>query len=244
MLYVKLGGSLITLKKEGRREIRLDVLRRISNEIKSIMNDFKIFLAHGAGQYGHEPALRSGLHLGMGDRNRIGASETMIGVSELNVRVASIMMEEGIPVAPFPPRSIMRRYRGKVLCETSSLRELIKVGFIPLTHGDLIPDDERGVYILSADEIPLHLDLGFEKVIYLIDEPGVLDETGKVIPVINRSSLEGMSFPSLDATGSMRGKLESAIKLAERGIEVRISGYRETGDLIRAINGEIGTKVI
>jgi isopentenyl phosphate kinase len=53
-----------------------------------------------------------------------------------------------------------------------------------------------------------------------------------------------MSFPSLDATGSIRGKLESAIKLAERGVEVRISGYRDPGDLIRAINGEIGTRVI
>ncbi len=243
MLYIKLGGSLITLKKEGRREIRLDVLRRISIEIKSIMNDFKIFLAHGAGQYGHEPVLRSGLHLGMGDWNRMGASETMIGVSELNLRVAKVMMEEGIPVAPFPPRSMMRRDHGRILCETSSLKELIKAEFIPLTHGDLIPDDERGVYILSADEIPLHLDLGFEKVIYLMDEPGVLDEAGNVIPVIDRSTLEGMSLPSLDATGSIRGKIESAIRLAERGIEVRISGYKNPGDLIRAINGEIGTRV-
>ncbi|WP_185836301.1 isopentenyl phosphate kinase [Candidatus Korarchaeum cryptofilum] len=244
MLYVKLGGSLITLKKEGRKEIRSDVLRRISIDIKSMMNDFKIFLAHGAGHYGHEPVLRSGLHLGMGDWNRIGASETMVGVSELNFRVAKIMMEEGIPVAPLPPRSMMRRNNGRILCETSSLKELIKAGFIPLMHGDLIPDDERGVYVLSADEIPLHLDLGFEKVIYLMDEPGVLDEAGRVIPVINRSALEGMSLPSLDATGSIRGKIESAVRLAERGVEVRISGYRDPGDLIRAINGEIGTRVI
>lgn len=244
MIYIKLGGSLITPKREGRRELREEVIRSFSRDLKELIADFRFFLAHGAGPYGHEPVLRYGLNSGINEENRIGASETMVGVSELNVLVARVMTEEGIPVVPFPARSIFHR-NGRVLCNLAQVRRFLDSGFVPLTHGDLILDGERGVYVLSADEIPMHLlDLGLEQAIFLIDEPGVLDDEGNVIPVIGKTHLEGIRSAFLDATGSIRGKLETAIKLAGLGVEVRIAGYKGRGDLIKAINGELGTKVI
>ncbi|MCS7103840.1 MAG: hypothetical protein NZ992_08200, partial [Candidatus Korarchaeum sp.] len=190
MLYVKMGGSLITPKREGRRGVREDIIREISKDLNEIIGKFKVFLSHGAGPYGHEPVLRYGLNLGMSEVNLSGASETMVSVSELNLTVARIMLEEGIPIAPFPARAIFMRNCGAIRCQVLQIKELMNSGFVPLTHGDLIPDNEIGVYVLSADEIPLYLSgFGLRRVIYLIDLPGVLDKEGKVIPEIRRDHL-------------------------------------------------------
>ncbi|MEM3446990.1 MAG: isopentenyl phosphate kinase [Candidatus Korarchaeum sp.] len=246
MLYVKIGGSLITPKKEGRREVREEIIREISRDLNDVIGDFKIFLAHGAGPYGHDPVLKYRLHFGMSEANRRGASETMVSVSELNLAVARIMSEEGIYVAPFPARAVFMRERGMVKCQIPQIKEIMNSGFVPLTHGDLIPDTERGIYVLSADEIPLYLTgLGLRRAIYLIDLPGVLDEEGRVIPTVRREDLGSVTgIASSDATGSIRGKLERAFELAEMGIDVRIAGYRGRGDLINALTGKTGTRVL
>lgn len=245
MIYVKLGGSLITPKKERRRGVREEVIRNFSRDLMGLVGEFEFFLAHGAGPYGHDPVLKYGLKSGLNVSNRIGASETMTSVSELNLTVARIMVEERIPIAPFPARSMFRRYEGRISCDLNQVRGLLKAGLVPLTHGDLIPDSERGVYVLSADEIPLYLlDLGLKQAIFLIDEPGVLDREGNLIPVFGREGLSKIRPTYMDATGSIRGKLEAAVKLAEMGVEVRIAGYRERGDFIRALRGEWGTRVV
>lgn len=245
VLYVKLGGSLITPKREGRREVREEIIREISKDLNEVTREFKILLAHGAGPYGHEPVLRHRLNLGLSGENLLGASETMVSVSELNLTVAKVMLEEGVPVVPFPPRTIFVRDRGVMKCQLLQIRELMDSGFVPLTHGDLIPDSEMGVYVLSADEIPIHLStLGLEGVIYLVDTPGVLDEEGRVIPEVGRDLMESLSIAGSDATGSIRGKLERAFRLAEMGIDVRIAGYRKRGDLISVLLGKTGTRVI
>lgn len=240
-----MGGSLITPKKEGRREVREEIIRKISRDLNDIIGEFKVFLAHGAGPYGHDPVLKYRLHSGMSEANRIGASETMVSVSELNLTVAKIMLEEGVYVAPFPARAVFMRDHGMIKCQISQIKGLMDLGFLPLTHGDLIPDSERGVYVLSADEIPLYLSgLGLRKVIYLIDLPGVLDEKGKVLPTIKREDLDFIDIAGSDATGSIRGKLERAFKLAEMGVDVRIAGYRGRGDLINVLTGKAGTRVL
>lgn len=242
---MKLGGSLVTPKREGRREIREGIVRDLAKDLAEVAGRFKIFLSHGAGPYGHGPVLRHGLKYGMSESNRLGASETMVSVSELNLAISKIMLEEGIPVAPFPARAVFIRDRGIVRCQVDQLRGLIDSGLVPLTHGDLIPDSERGVYVLSADEIPLHLlELGLRRVIYLMNLPGVLDGRGRVVPTVRREFLSGLSGMEEDATGSIRGKLEMAFRLAEMGVDVRIAGYRKKGDLLRALNGEIGTRVL
>lgn len=242
---MKLGGSLITPKREGRRELRERIIREISKDLKEVAREFKLFLAHGAGPYGHEPVLRYRLNLGLSRENLLGASETMVSVSELNLTVAKVMLEEGVPVVPFPPRTIFMRDHGVIKCQLLQVKELMDSGLVPLTHGDLIPDSEMGVYVLSADEIPICLSpLGLKRAVYLMDVPGVLDEKGSALPEVRRGQLRSLSIASSDATGSIGGKLEHAFKLAEMGIDVRIAGYRKRGDLISVLTGKTGTRVL
>ncbi len=244
MLYVKLGGSLITYKKEGMFSIKENILRNISRELRSFLRD-RIFLTHGAGSFGHVPVIKHNLQNGLRKGSKLGASEVMVRVSELNSIVSKIMLEESIPVVPFSARSVFMRRRGKISCNLPFIEYLIDHDFVPLTHGDFIPDEELGTYILSADEIPIYLaPLGLKKVIFLTDVPGVLDEEGNLIKELRRNFLPKLREDDFDVTGAMRGKLSHAFKLASMGIEVIIAGYLNNGDLRRAFEGGWGTRVI
>ncbi len=244
MLYVKLGGSLITYKKEGRFSVKEDVVRSISRELNNFLRD-KIFLAHGAGSFGHIPVMKYNLQDGLRNGSELGASEVMVRVSELNSIVAKIMLEEHVPVVPFPARSIFMRRGGKISCNYTFVRHLMDYDLIPLTHGDLIPDEESGIYILSADEIPLYLaPLGLKRVVFLTDVPGVLDDEGNLIKELRRGQLPRLKKEGFDVTGAMEGKLSQAFKLISMGIEVIIAGYINDGDLKKALEGKWGTKIV
>ncbi len=243
MLYLKLGGSLITYKKEGMFSIKESILRDISRELKPFLVN-KVFLAHGAGSFGHVPVIKHNLQNGLRKGSELGASEVMVKVSELNSIVSRIMLEEGIPVVPFPARSIFIRREGKISCNLPFVEHLMDHDLVPLTHGDLIPDEDTGTYILSADEIPIYIaPLGLKKVIFLTDVPGVLDERGNLIRELKGNSLPRLGEEGFDVTGAMRGKLSHAFKLASMGIEVTIAGYLNKGDLRRAFEGKWGTKI-
>jgi len=243
VLYLKLGGSLITPKKEGSFEVRERVVRELAIELGSILLERRVFLAHGAGPFGHVPVKKYGLHEGFAPGKESGISETLIRVMELNTEVASLMLEEGVPVLPFHPRSIFRRINGKVFSDLSLIKAWMEIGLIPLAHGDLIRD-EHGIYVLSADEIPLYLrPLGVDEVIFLTDVPGVMDEHGNLLPSIREGDIPDLGSVTFDVTGSMRGKLDAAFKLAKAGVKVRIAGFNSRGDLIKAITGESGTKI-
>ncbi len=244
VLYVKLGGSLITPKKEGIFEVREEVVREVSSDLLEISKERDLFLAHGAGPFGHIPVKRYGLHEGLRPGSELGVSETSIRVMELNLRIGSLMLEEGLPVIPFHPRSIFRRVRGGVICDLSAVKAWMDLNMIPLTHGDLIYDEERGVSVLSADEIPIYLvPLGLKEAVYLTDVGGVLNEKGEVIPEITEADVPDLGRSVYDVTGAMRGKLEAAFRLAKSGVKVRVAGFSQKGDLIRALRGESGTLV-
>jgi len=244
VLYIKLGGSLITPKKEGIFSIKESVVRSISSDLRDLLRDHRLFLAHGAGPFGHIPVKKHGLSEGMKAGSEMGVSETLVRMSELNLLVSKIMLEESIPVIPFPPRAVFRRSSGAMMYNLSVIERFMRLGLIPLTHGDLIPDDEKGVYVLSADEIPIYITLiGLEKVIFLTDVPGVLDAEGNLIREIGEGDVPDLGSEGSDVTGAMAGKLSAAFKLANMGVEVRIAGYLSEGDLKRAAQGEWGTKV-
>ena len=64
-LVVKLGGSVITRKREAER-VRPKILRRLSEEVSSVA-DTPMVLLHGAGSFGH-PGAASSASLGLQNR--------------------------------------------------------------------------------------------------------------------------------------------------------------------------------
>ncbi len=242
---MKLGGSLITPKREGALEVKEDVIRQVTLDLLEIYRSGRrLFLAHGAGPFGHIPVRRYGIHEGLRPGAELGVSETMVSMMDLNLRVARVMMELGLPVIPFHPRLIFRREGDELTCGLETALRWIRSGFVPLTHGDLVHDNRRVVSVLSADEIPLCLlSMGLREVLFLTDVPGVLNEMGEVLREVSGMNLPDLGGSSFDVTGSMRGKLDVALRLARMGIDVRIAGFSERGDLIRALKGESGTRI-
>ena len=243
MLYLKIGGSLITPKRSGTLRIDAAKVREIAGEVRGLLSDLgDIVLAHGAGSYGHVLVKEFGLQSGCAERS-LELALVYASVSRLNAEVSSIMSEEGVPVMPIHPRSVFRRSGGSVLLDTWVIEAALSNGLLPLLHGDMILDSERGCYVLSADEIPVYLvPLGLKMAVFLTDVPGVLDEQGRVISEV-RSIPESLGDERLDVTGSMHGKLRWALELAKLGVDVRIGGFENRGDLTRILNGEAGTRV-
>lgn len=246
MFYLKLGGSLITEKKSGKQRVKEHIVSNISRDIQDFLYGDNIVLAHGAGSFGHVPVVKYGLDRGLSKGHEIEASEVFVSVSKLNCHISLLMQREGVPVVPLPARSIFYRGEdGRIIAYLKTISELLRRGFIPLTHGDLIADFLSGVYVLSADEIPLYLlPLGLKEVIFLTDVPGVLGPDGKVLDVVSEDDVIKEGRDTKDVTGSMLGKLSKAFQLARRGVKVTIAGYYNRGDLKRVLDGEIGTKIV
>jgi len=247
VFYLKLGGSLVTEKRSGEQRVRDQVVRDISRDVRDFLHGNDIVLAHGAGSFGHIPVAKYGLDRGLSKGHEIKASEVFVSVSRLNCHISLIMQEEGVPVVPVPARSIFYRERdGHVIAHLETISELLRRGFIPLTHGDLIADRLSGVHVLSADEIPLYLlPLGLKEVIFLTDVPGVLGPDGRVLDVVSEDDVVKIeSRAAKDVTGSMLGKLSRAFQLAHKGVKVIIAGYYNRGDLKRILDGEVGTKIV
>ncbi|HNT75017.1 MAG TPA: uridylate kinase, partial [Anaerolineae bacterium] len=67
LVFVKLGGSLITDKRE-RATLRSGVLPRMAHELREALTaspDLRVLLGHGSGSFGHWEAKRYGTRQGV-----------------------------------------------------------------------------------------------------------------------------------------------------------------------------------
>ena len=67
LLFLKLGGSLITDKTRA-RAARLDTIARLADElrlVRSQLGDLRLVLGHGSGSFGHIPAKKYGTRQGI-----------------------------------------------------------------------------------------------------------------------------------------------------------------------------------
>ncbi len=241
VVFIKVGGSLITDKKLGDFRINFEVIDGISKDIKEIMENYRIILAHGAGTFGHRPVREYGLQEGLKGK-LIEASEVLHMVRILNNAIVGRLILNGVPAVGVSPRSFIiwdnshRAFKKQIIT-------MLSWGFVPVTHGDVVFSSKEGAKIVSADEIPLILSDIVSKTVFLTDVPGVLDERGVLLKEVNKNSKILRGDAGIDVTGGMLGKVERSFKLAELGVDVIITDYRFQGDLIRALRGEKGTRV-
>ena len=248
-VVIKLGGSLITFKSRF-EEARLDVIGRVADEVKRLIDevkDVRIVLIHGGGSFGHPQALKYKV-----GRRRIMEDEgwkvleVAYSVRRLNQTVFKVFREKGIPILPIHAFSIAVNDRG-ILRELfiQPIIQCLDYGIIPLIHGDVASDLTYGFSIVSGDTLAseIAIKIKADKLVYGVDVDGILNGEGKTIPCLSVSQIERGDVRKfvrrgfVDATGGILGKLLEASKAAKYGVDVYVANLARKGVLAGIVKG-------
>lgn len=251
LVFVKLGGSLITDKK-GEAAARPDVIARLAEEIRQALDarpGQQLLLGHGSGSFGHVVAQRYRVQHGCTDW--LGYALTSASATRLNRIVTDTLLQAGIPVVSVQPSASARAEAGELRrLESSTIRELLAHGLVPLVYGDVALDDAWGTTIISTEIIFAYLArvLNPQRILLVGEVAGVyssdprLDPTARLIPVIRAKHLEETGSAlggshGVDVTGGMRSKVHLMVDLVrdEPGLRVYLLSGLQSGLLGRTL---------
>jgi isopentenyl phosphate kinase len=255
LIFIKLGGSLIT-KKNQPMTPRLDTLNRVMQEIyevSQLLPDQKIILGHGSGSFGHSVGEKYNTRNGVNDEiDWAGFYNVYSAAKKLNNIVLSIGQEKKLSIIPFPLCSSSITQNRKILnWNIKPLLNSLKHHFIPLVYGDVAFDKQLGGTILSTEEIFDFLadKLQPERILLAGIEPGIWKDYPRNTTIIKkihanarksaRITLKGSG--SIDVTGGMESKVDSMLELIQRipTCNVQIFSGVEPGSIKNTLLGEI-----
>lgn len=259
-VVIKLGGSVLT-KKSTLGGIRYDNLKRIAGELARVRDEARVVLVHGGGSFGH-PLARLYHIYGRGRRaaqtvdrrwRSEGASAIQRSMLRLNAAVIGALVDAGLPALSIPGGVLVELYDGELEAfHPGSIERYLAAGLMPVTFGDVAPDRDRGLAIVSGDTLMLALaeTIRPDLVIFATDQDGVFDadpdadKNAHLQDELNAAGLRRLaddlvdgSDARSDATGGMVHKIRELADIAELGIESMVVSGLEPGRLEAAIRG-------
>lgn len=259
MIFLKLGGSLITDKSQPGTP-RLEVLARLAQEIAQARSErptSRLLLGHGSGSFGHPQALRYGTHTGAHTpQDWIGFQQVWWAAHRLHWLVLDALTEAEVPAISLPPSA-------SAICENGTIVELaaepvsrsLDAGLVPVVLGDVAYDRRRGSSIVSTEQVMAYLAgaLRPRRILLAGLEDGVYasyPQKDRLLTELRSADLEGLSIGDsgeTDVTGGMLDKVRWSLSLAEAEggpQEVRIFSGATPGNVRRALLGEaLGTRI-
>lgn len=244
-VVVKIGGSACT-KKAQFETLNSEALEAAATQLGALKRDgVKMAVIHGAGSFGHQQAKEYGVSKGAGnsscpppfplpERLLEGAAKTRLSVTTLNKYVITALTNAGLPAIAISPCPFITTESKKLLGgrlpagAAEGAAGLMRRGFVPVVHGDVVLDEAQGVAILSGDVwmVELCRELSARSAVFLTDVDGVFTappaEPGAqlvkeilVDPKTGELELTGVSMDtaSHDVTGGLKAKLESAAEV-------------------------------
>lgn len=253
VIFVKLGGSLITDKRRE-SHARLDVIERLAAEVAAARRrqPLPLVLGHGSGSFGHVAAARHGLGRGPIEAAALdGAIETRNQAARLHDIVIDALARAGVSTYSWVPSNELIATAGRpAVGSCASVWRALGLGMVPVTYGDVVPDSRWKMAICSTETVFRFLVEGLRerggnvrRMLWLGETEGVFDRDGNTVPRIDganyRQVLELVGDPAgTDVTGGMLLRLETTRALARLGIESRILDGRVPGRLTAALSGE------
>lgn len=157
LLFLKLGGSLITNKRQAETP-RLDVIERLANEIAAARRanpDLRLLIGNGAGSFGHVPARKYRTRDGVATPEEwFGYTETADAAARLNRLVVAALIDAGVPAWTLQPSAMLSCVDGKIRTGSAQpIGQALLNGLVPVVHGDVALDSVRGGTIVSTEEI-------------------------------------------------------------------------------------------
>lgn len=258
LLFIKLGGSLITDKDQvesAKSDLILALLREIRQQL-NLQPGVKVLLGHGSGSFGHHAARMYGTRLGVTTPAEWqGFQAVWLSARKLNQVVVSLSAQAGLPVISFPPSATALTSSHVVQhWELTPLRSVLAHGLVPLVYGDVVVDTSLGGTILSTEDLFVYLakQLKPSRILLAGSQAGVFADfpaNSQLIPVINRDDdlsniLQGSA--SQDVTGGMFTKVHLMQALCQElpGLKVRIFSAQDPTNLSKAMQGKaVGTLI-
>ncbi|HEX7391585.1 MAG TPA: isopentenyl phosphate kinase [Thermoplasmata archaeon] len=248
MILVKLGGSVIT-DKSRLRTFRRPACERLARELRPVRD--RLTVVHGAGSFGHIEAKKHSLHKGLKSESQlVHVASVQRDVRELNLKVLEALIDGGIRAVSIPPAAAAAFRAAEVhRFDRSMFQKVADIGLTPVTFGDVVPDESMGFSICSGDLMMAEIAKAFQPkiVVFCADVDGVFDMDPKrsrdatLIPLLDRKGLRDLrrtSAKSADVTGSMYGKLERMLAIAEHCEKCMVVNGNVPGRLERAVSGK------
>lgn len=252
VVFVKLGGSLITDKRRP-RTARDDAIRDLATATARVLPRLAggLVLGHGSGSFGHVAAANHRVgETGLDDaERRAGIVETQARAAELHRVVLEALRWAGVPTFSFAPSSAAVAAEG----ELASIRAepvllALSLGLVPVTYGDVVLDRERGGTILSTETVLAALareiaaNHAVRRFVWAGTTPGIYDASGRTIRRVAPGEAEAArraagGSGATDVTGGMAHRLETALELARAGIPSWIGDGRDAGRVEEAMLG-------
>ena len=250
LVFLKLGGSLITVKDQPHTP-RLDVMERLAQEIaaaRSADPGLRILLGHGSGSYGHVPA--SQFHTRQGVKTPqewYGFVEVWRQAAELNHLVMDAMEKAGLPAIAFPPSAAVTACEGKVVAwNLEPLQGALMNQLLPVIYGDVVFDQALGGTILSTEDL-------FAYLVLTVTPPGcclrgwslacgaIIPANTHLLPEITPYSFTQVEMGlqgsvATDVTGGMLDKVRQVLSMVSAGARVErtiFSGEMPGNNLLR-----------
>jgi len=248
MYIIKLGGSVITDKRKENC-YKKEVVDNLAKKIKKANKE--TIIIHGAGSFGHIIADKYNLNKGHKSSDQLkGFSLTQGMVQKLNSLVLDSLHSNGIPAVSIPPHSILILNNHNPLAFHHAIfKDYLKIGFTPVTFGDVVLDKKLGFSICSGDLLMLILakNLKPERTIFIIDEDGLFtsnpkkDTYAELIENTTVNQLKKYTTSKdrhVDVTGGMQGKIEIIKNIAKLGIDTVLLNGNKPDRLFKVLIGE------
>ena len=177
---LKIGGSVLTVKSASQAKLRQVLTTRIGEALGRAYDPKKmcLILIHGVGSFGHLHAHTHGLAQGTK-----GAPKKLPRTLENNTlnqllssRIAKIFQSGGFPVASINTASVAINHEGKLQAlATDAIENALRIGAIPMLHGDMVFDSSWGMSVCSGDTLIPFLAKKFdvEKIFFASDVDGI-----------------------------------------------------------------------
>ena len=257
-IFVKLGGSLVTDKRQARtfrRAAVRDIARQLV-ELRAMCPEARIVVGHGSGSFGHYEAEKYATVDGVYTReNRLGCAKVGAAAVELSQLILGELLAAGLPALRFQPSSMLiTRNRQPQEIPAGPLILALEQRFIPLVHGDIALDAELGGTIVSTEAVFAQLvrPLRARQIILLGELDGVLDGRGELIPTITPDAFPRIApvlggSSGVDVTGGMLQKVTDMIGLVQANprLDVVIANGNQTNILLELLVGGVthGTRI-
>lgn len=246
LVFLKLGGSLITNKRQAETP-RLDVITRLAQEIAAARQqnpNLRLVIGNGAGSFGHVPAKKYRTRDGVATPDEwFGYTETADAAARLNRLIVNALLKANVPAWTLQPSAMVSCADGKIVSGSAQpIAQALRNGLVPVVHGDVALDSVRGGTIISTEEIFEWLALALPDCIANAEQPEkwrlrrivlagevdgifssdpLLDPNAKLISTITPETFASIkdglgSSHGVDVTGGMLAKVQQAFEMTRQ----------------------------